>query len=97
MQDVHRIEIVIDAAHSPRLIRLLAEHGLKGYTLIRGVVGVGERGEQLGDEITGVSNNNYILTTCPPERVDEVVDAVRPLLKRVGGICLVSEARWLQH
>lgn len=97
MQEVHRIEIVVDASHSPRVIRLLNEHGLKGYTLIKGVVGVGERGEQWGDEITGVSNNNYLLTTCPPDRLEALTTDLRPILKRVGGICLVSDARWLGH
>ena len=97
MQTVHRIEIVVDSPHSARVIELLESAGLRGYTLIRGVSGSGERGDRLGDDITGVSNNNYILTTCPPERLEGVLAALRPLLKRVGGICLVSDARWLLH
>ncbi len=97
MQEVKRIEIVVDALHARRVIEALRAHGLDGYTLIRGVSGSGERGAQLGDDITGVSNNNYILTTCPPEKLHEVTAALRPLLRRFGGICLVSEAGWLTH
>lgn len=97
MKQVQRIEIVIDAHHSARALRLLAQLGLEGYTLIRGVSGAGERGSQFGDDITGVNNNHYILTTCPPEMLDQVGEALRPLLRRVGGVCLVSEARWLLH
>lgn len=97
MQHVVRIEIVVDSSHSSRVIEILHEEGLHGYTLIRGVSGAGERGLQLGDEITGVSNNNYILTTCAPDKLDAVTARLRPLLGRVGGICLVSDARWLKH
>jgi PII-like signaling protein len=97
MKPVHRIEIVIDAPHSARVIELLARHGLRGYSLIRGVSGSGERGAQFGDELTGVSSNHYILTTCPPDKLDAVTDALRPVLRQVGGICLVSEANWLVH
>jgi nitrogen regulatory protein PII len=97
MKSVHRIEIVVDAPHSHRVIECLEHVGVEGYTLIRGVSGSGERGLQLGDELTGVFNNHYILTTCEEGRLDEVSAALRPLLRRVGGICLVSDARWLLH
>ena len=97
VKQVLRVEIVIDASHSSRVIEALRQEGLDGYTLIRGVSGGGERGLQLVDEITGVSNNNYILTTCPAEKLDALKERLRPLLARVGGICLVSEARWLLH
>jgi nitrogen regulatory protein PII len=97
MKSVHRIEIVVDAPHSERVIELLEKRGIRAYTLIRGVSGAGERGRRLGDEITGISNNNYILTTCRPEELETVTAALRPLLERVGGMCLVSEARWLLH
>ena len=97
MQTVHRIEIVIDAPNAARLIEVLASVGVTGYTLIRSVSGSGERGERHGDEISNVSNNHYLLTTCSPEKLDEVTAALRPLLEQVGGICLVSDARWLMH
>ena len=96
MKKVHRLEIVIDAPHSDRALKLLASHGLTGYSLFRGVVGSGKRGSQYSDDITGVSNNHYILTTCSPDNLDAVSEALRPLLRRVGGICLVSDALWLE-
>lgn len=97
MKHVHRIEIVIDAGNAARAVDLLSRAGVDGYTLIRGVTGSGERGLRRGDEISGVSNNHYILTTCAPEKLDAVVSELRPLLERAGGVCLVSDARWLLH
>lgn len=95
MRNVQRIEIVVDAPHAARVLKALRSVGIDDYTLVRGVFGSGDRGPQLGDDITGVSNNNYILTTCPPDRLQAVTDALRPLLRRFGGLCLVSEARRL--
>jgi hypothetical protein len=52
---------------------------------------------QSGDELTGVVSNSLLLTTCAPERVAELVEVIRPALKRRGGICLVSDALWVRH
>ena len=97
MKKVKRVEIVIDAAHTARVIALLAEARVDGYTLVRGVAGSGDRGLRRSDDITGVSNNNYILTTCPADALETVTTALRPVLKKLGGICLVSDAEWLIH
>ena len=42
MNDVQRIEIVIDAGNSARVLSLLTKSGLQGYSVIRGVSGSGE-------------------------------------------------------
>ena len=97
MIPVKRLEIVVDAPHGRRVTDLLDKHGLAGWTLVRGAAGSGERGRQLGDEITGVSSNHLIVTTCPPEKLDALVEDLRPLLARFGGMCLVSDAQWLRH
>jgi PII-like signaling protein len=97
MEPVCRIEIVIGAPHVPQLLEVLERHGLRGYSQIRGVTGAGERGHRWGDELTSVSSNSYVLTTCPPARLDALADDLRPLLAQVGGMCLVSDARWLPH
>ena len=94
---VKRLEIVIDAPYSERVTSLLENHEVEGWTVLRGASGSGERGERWGDEITGVSNNHLILTTCRPDRLDELVEALRKVLQRYGGMCLVSDAGWIQH
>jgi PII-like signaling protein len=97
MIPVKRLEIVIDAPYSERITDLLARHGIEGWTLLRGATGRGDRGMRFGDEITGVSNNHVIVSTCPPERLDTVIQELRGLLERYGGMCLVSDAHWLRH
>lgn len=97
MIKVKKIEIVADAVGLPEILRLLDAKGASGYTVIKDATGKGERGLRSGDELSDVFKNAYVLTACPPEQAREIVEAVRPILKRLGGICLVSDAEWLLH
>ena len=97
MTPTKKLEIVIDATHTPELLAALKRAGAPGYTVIRNVEGTGDRGERAGDELTDVFRNCYIVVACPAERVEPLTDAVRPLLERHGGMCLCSDATWLEH
>ncbi|MBL8858398.1 MAG: DUF190 domain-containing protein [Planctomycetes bacterium] len=97
MIPVKRIEIVVDAPHSESITRLLGSHGLEGWTLLRGASGMGQRGRQHDDDITGVSSNHLIVTTCTPEKLALLLEDLRAMLARYGGMCLVSDAHWLRH
>lgn len=97
MIEVKRLEIVVDAPFSERVVAVLEQHAVEGWTILRGATGSGERGLQFGDEVTGVSNNHLIVTTCRAEALDLLVEDLRSLLERFGGMCLVSDARWIIH
>lgn len=97
MQVVKRIEIITDALEMKAVTGVLEAYGVSGYTIIKDVTGKGERGVQFGDELTDVFKNSYLLTTCPPEQVEEIVEAIRPLLQQRGGVCLISDAQWVMH
>jgi nitrogen regulatory protein PII len=97
MQSIKRIEIITDAVEMREVRRVLARHGIAGYTIIRDVEGQGLRGAQTGDDLTDVFKNSYLLTTCEPAQLDALVAAIRPILKKRGGICLVSDAQWVTH
>lgn len=97
MQNVKRIEIIIDAPEVPTLLAVLREHGADGYTVISPVTGAGDRGERRNDEPGGGSANAFVLTALVPEKASEIIEAVRPILKKRGGVCLVSDALWVVH
>ena len=97
MQAVKRIEIITDTLEMREVCRVLDRLAVSGYSVIRDVTGRGERGVQSGDDLTDVFKNSMVLFACPPERVQEIVEAIRPILKRRGGICLVSDAMWVVH
>jgi nitrogen regulatory protein PII len=98
MKPCKRIEIIIEAPQAQRLTEALRALGTTGFTLIPDVRGSGDRGERRADELSGDSSNCLILIACEDQAmVDTIVEAVRPLLSRSGGICLVSDALWLRH
>ena len=98
MKPCKRIEIVVEAPLALKLADLLRELGAPGFTLIPDVRGAGDRGQRRADELSGDSSNSLILIACDDqETVDAILGAVRPLLSRSGGICLVSDALWLRH
>ena len=97
MESVKRIEIIIDTREMREVCRTLEALGVNGYSVIRDVTGRGDRGVQSGDELTDVFKNSLLLTAAPHESVAGIVAAIRPILKRRGGICLVSDAQWVIH
>jgi hypothetical protein len=96
MIPVKRLEIVVDAPHSGHVITVLGRHGLTGWSVVQNVTGAGERGNQYGDDLTGVSSNHMIVTTCAEGELPALAGDLRVLLDRIGGICLVSDAHWLR-
>lgn len=94
MRDVKRIEIVIDSLQTDRVIELLDEAGVSGYTVLPNARGRGRRGVRAGGDLTDALQNAYLMTVCRPDMLDSVLDTLRPLLKRFGGVCVVSDAQW---
>ena len=97
METTKRIEIITDAREMREVRAVLDALGVGGYSIIRDVIGRGERGEQSGDEVTGVFTNALLLTTCDAERLSQLVEAIRPILRRRGGVCLVTDALSVRH
>jgi len=94
---VKRLEIVIGAAHTPELVRVIKQAGAPGYTLVRDVQGSGDRGDRSGDELSNVYRNCYLVTAVSEPIAEQLTEAVRPLLERYGGVCLMSDAMLLKH
>ncbi len=98
MQAVKKVEIIIDYLELPRLLELIhKESTAVGYTVIKEVVGSGRRGERTGDGFSGELTNSYILIACSEDEAQRIVEIVRPVLKRYGGVCLVSDAMLVEH
>lgn len=95
MKPVKRIEIVIEEIEVDNVIRGLDRIGVVGYTIVPRAGGRGERGVR-SESVQGLGN---VLMTiaCDERQAAAVIEAIRPILKRYGGICLVSDAMWVIH
>lgn len=97
MQPVHKVEIIINRVELNKVVKILDKINVSGYTVIEHTHGKGDRG-MTDSDLGGAFSNTYILTVCTNEKqLELLVEEVTPLLKKVGGICLVTDANWISH
>jgi nitrogen regulatory protein PII len=98
MQAIKKVEIIIEHRELADLLAVLKIEALAaGYTVIKEAYGAGERGNMAGDGLSGAFTNSYLLIACSEDEANRIVEIVRPILKRYGGVCLVSDAMWVKH
>ncbi len=97
MQQVKKIEIIISILEINEVLDLLDKIGVSGYTVIKNASGKGDRG--ISDaEIDRIFSNTYVMTVCTNEKqLDYLIAEITPLLKKVGGVCLVTDTNWVSH
>jgi nitrogen regulatory protein PII len=97
MLDVKRVEIVINSAFVDATLDLLDQAQVSGYTVIKETSGKGDRGPSC-DDLYCNYHGSFIMTVCTNERqLNCLVEKLKPLLKKAGGVCLIDDAKWIQH
>ncbi|HIK30850.1 MAG TPA: transcriptional regulator [Oscillatoriales cyanobacterium M59_W2019_021] len=95
MQAVKKVEIIIVDLEIDAVLDILNQVKVSGYTVIKNTSRKGDRGVA-NDDLGTVFSNSYIMTVCTNEKqLEQLVDTVTPLLRKIGGICLVTEASWV--
>lgn len=97
MQVVKKIEIITNSLELQKVLKILDNAGVSGYTIIEDVIGKGQRGRVIDDLEGHALTNGYIMTICSEEQEHQVVEAIRPILKKFGGVCVVSDAKSIIH
>ncbi|MEA5593307.1 P-II family nitrogen regulator [Rivularia sp. UHCC 0363] len=96
MEPVKRIEIITNSLEIPLVLEILDKIG-SGYTIIKEVTGKGDRGRVIDDLETQAFTNGYVLSICTLEQHYDLVAKIKPVLKKYGGVCIVSDAEWIAH
>ena len=92
MIKVKRVEIIANCLDIKTVIKEMEQVGIDGYSVIKGVSGRGKHGKTREESHIDSMTSCYIMAACPDEQADALIKAVTPLLKRFGGLCLVSDA-----
>ncbi len=94
LQPVKKVEIIVSYLEVPAVLKILKKNLVKRYTVINNVSGSGEHGYAGDDLIT----NSYIVIICTElEMAEQLSNAMQPLLKKLGGIFIISDAQWIAH
>lgn len=97
VKPVKRVEIVVESHEVNNVIEALDVIGVTGYSIFRQVGGRGERGERRPGEFAYDVENDYLIVACTEVQAEALVAAIRPMLVKFGGMCLVSDATWVCH
>jgi nitrogen regulatory protein PII len=94
MHSVKRIEIIAPSFEIDKILGGLDKVGVAGYTVIRNVTGKGLFGPMSEDMDLGSKKlgNVYVLCCCPQDQVKPILEIIRPLLNKFGGVCYLSDA-----
>lgn len=79
-----RIEILVDTPLVPRIIRLVKQVDISGWSVIKIASGGGRDGRWDHDEVTGAAAKSIILMIANEEKSAQLADAVAPLLESHG-------------
>ena len=90
-----RIEIVVDEESLNELINLCQEAEIRGYTVIKKAGGLGSRGERDPEDYPLEEENAVMVIACGEDQAEKLIMLLRPRLKDLGGMCLVSDCQWV--
>ena len=97
MQDIKKVEIIIDTFHIQDALNILEQVKVSGYAVIQNTSGKGDRGFSCSD-LDCDFTSSYIMTVCTNEKqLNTLIELIKPLLQKVGGVCLLTDAKWVIH
>jgi nitrogen regulatory protein PII len=88
-----RIDLILSEREVNRVCKAITKAGAKGYSVMRHVTGMGLSGEiSEGMDFSGLGANAHVIVFVDDDLLVAVGAAVRPLMKRYGGVGFVSSA-----
>ncbi len=91
-----RLEIVIGIEQLEELMELLGKGGVRGYTVIKNAGGYGSRGARNPDDVLFEQENVVVVLACKEDQAQLIVSHLRPVMKKLGGMCLISDCLWVE-
>lgn len=91
-----RFEIVVGIEQLDHLMELLGNTGVRGYTVIKNAGGYGSRGVRDPDDVLMEQENAMVVLACKEDQAQKIIDELRPAMKSLSGMCLISDCFWLE-
>ena len=91
-----RFEIVVGIEQLERVTELLEKCSVRGYTVLKQAGGLGSRGVRDPGDVLMEQENVMVVLACKEDQAQKVLNEIRPALKGLGGMCLISECQWVE-
>ncbi len=91
-----RFEIVVGIEQLDQLTELLDRCSVRGYTVLKNAGGLGSRGVRDPGDVLMEQENVMVVLACKDDQAQKVVGELRPALKGLGGMCLISDCQWVE-
>lgn len=95
MNNMKKVELIVEEVYVKRLLKLLKEKEIHGYTVIDDVKGSGGHGLKTADDVSNILSNSYVFTVCEEEKYENMKESIVRFIKKHGGKCIVSDVTLL--
>ena len=94
MHPVSRLEIIVTSKEVEKITRVLDAEKVRGYSIIRDVIGKGDFGNVSDDVDLGSSqlSNVFIICYCSQDKVEPIATKIKPILNKYGGVGYLFDA-----
>jgi hypothetical protein len=91
MTTLRRIEILADEPLIPAIEQLAATAGIRNYTLLPTLGGVGQHGRWRDDQVSAATAKIMLLAITGDAKAQHLIDLLSPLLEPHGLLLLLSD------
>jgi nitrogen regulatory protein P-II 1 len=91
-----RFEIVVGIEQLERLTELLEKCEVRGYTVLKNAGGLGSRGVRDPNDVFLEQENVMVVLACKEDQAQRVLNELRPVMKSLSGMCLISDCNWVE-
>ncbi|MBM4256933.1 MAG: hypothetical protein FJ147_13680 [Deltaproteobacteria bacterium] len=86
-----KVEMIVDSACAPQLLKMCERVGAKGYTVVPNASGKGNRGVRGVGDLFDIFRNVLIIVIASEEIATRIVEESQPLLQHYAGIIYTSD------
>lgn len=91
-----RFEIVVGIEQLDRLTEILEKCSVRGYTVLKNAGGLGSRGMRDPGDVLMEQENVMVVLACKEDQAQKVLNELRPAMKSLSGMCLISDCNWVE-
>ena len=85
-----RIEILVDTPLIPKIIKLVKDVDISGWSVIKIISGGNREGRWDHDEVTGAASKSIVLMIANQEKANRLTDKIAPMLESHGLLITVG-------